>query len=114
MRQLDQTMRWRSMDSGIRASSPWRCSQSRKAASAPADPQNSPMTVALFQLYLVPPHSMASRNMMAAAAKMENPGISKDRRIAGAPVLSSDLGRRSGIWMKKRARMTRPPAGKLM
>jgi hypothetical protein len=52
--------------------------------------------------------------MTAAEAKIVKPGISKERRIEGRPVLISLLGRRSGMWMKKRRRMTRPPEGRLM
>ena len=96
------------------ALSPCLYSHSRKATSAPADPQNSPMTIALLHLYVVPPHSIASRNKIAVAAKMVKPGMSKERRMEGSPVFISDLGRRSGIWMKKRARITNPPVGKLM
>jgi hypothetical protein len=69
----------------------------QEATSAPADPQNNPMTIALLHLYVVPPHSIASRNMIAADAKMVKPGISKERRMEGGLICISDLGRRSGI-----------------
>jgi hypothetical protein len=50
----------------------------QEATSAPADPQNNPMTIALLHLYVVPPHSIASRNMIAADAKMVKPEGAED------------------------------------
>lgn len=82
--QLDQTTRWLSIESGSMTASPYRYSQNRNATSLPADPQNSPMTFALLYLYVVPPYSMARRNMIAVEAKIVKPRMSRERRIDGS------------------------------
>lgn len=72
------------------------------------------MTVALLQAYLSPPQERAKRHMMAVQAKMAKPGRSKEWRMAGRPCLISEVGRRSGTWMKKRETITRAPMGRLI
>jgi hypothetical protein len=83
-RQLGQTTRWLSIESGSMTASPYRYSQNRNATSVPADPQNSPMTFALLYLYVVPPHSMARRNMIAVEVKIVKPRMSREWRIEGS------------------------------
>jgi hypothetical protein len=104
-RQLGQTTRWLSIESGSMTASPYRYSQNRNATSVSADPQNSPMTFALLYLYVVPPHSMARRNMIPRRGKdceAEDVEGAEDRR---KPVLIS-------LWMKQRTRVTSPPTSK--
>jgi hypothetical protein len=86
-RQLQAMIRLMIIDNGIIASSPTRDSQMKKRVIAPAAPQKSPMTVALSHLYVLPPHSSAKRNMIAAGAKSTKPMRSSDLRV----VLRDDL-----------------------
>jgi hypothetical protein len=64
--------------SGIIAASPLVYSQPKNTSSPPAEPQNSPMIVALSHLYVLPPHSRARRNMIAVGAKSTKPSRSSD------------------------------------
>lgn len=86
-RQLEAMIRLVIIDNGIIASSPMRDSQTKKRVIVPAAPQKSPITMALSHLYVLPPHSSASRNMIAAGAKRMKPMRSSDFR----DVLREDL-----------------------
>jgi hypothetical protein len=114
VKQLDQTTRRFNIDSGIIAVSPRWCSHAKKTASVGADPQNRPITVALSHLYFVPPHSKARRNWMAAGAKRQKPGISRDSKMDRNVRLVVCLTRRSGMWIKRMNSSAMPPIGRLM
>jgi hypothetical protein len=112
-RQLEAMIRFVIMDNGIMASSPTRDSQMKKTTIVPKAPQNSPMTVELSHLYTLPPHSRASRNMIAAGAKRTNPRTSRlfvmERKVTFSLLLEW-----LGIRMKKRKTATKAPAGRLI
>jgi hypothetical protein len=100
------------MERGIMALVPIRYSQPTKTRRVPKDPQRRPIIVALFQGYLMPPHSRARINWIAAGAKKKKPTRSNlpSRLITVRP---PDL-LPFGIEMKRKKMTANPPAGRLM
>jgi hypothetical protein len=72
----------------IIAAAPSVYSQQKNTISPPAEPQKIPMTVGLFQRYVLPPHSSARRNMIAVSAKRTKPSRSSDLRVERKEVLT--------------------------
>lgn len=83
-------------------------------AISPANPQNSPMTVALFHAYSVPPHCSARSRQMMAGRKTAVPGRSssrtRERKGRARAGVSWALRRRT----KAMVAMPRAPTGRLM
>ena len=52
--------------------------------------------------------------MIAVGAKSRNPMESRMSSSENKDSLGRGIGRRSGIWMKKREAMMAPPSGRLM
>ena len=112
-RQLEEMIRFSIIDKGIIASSPTRDSQIKNITIIPKAPQKSPMIVALFHLYTLPPHSKARRNMIEAGAKSTKPIKSRDLAVELKVDLPVVLVEWLGMWIMKRKIATRPPAGRL-
>jgi hypothetical protein len=103
------------MESGIIAESPARYSQARNNIKVPPAPQKSPMTVALFHGYSVPPHSRAIKSMIAEGANRKKPTMSNLRRMDRVVRFSVlVLSMRSGILIARRKIETTAPIGRLM
>lgn len=73
VKQLDYTMRSLSVEKGSIARSPLWLFHAANRANVATEPQRRPIIVALSHAQRLPPKSIASHNMMAAGAKIENP-----------------------------------------
>jgi hypothetical protein len=114
VRQLDAMTFRVSIGSGIIAVSPLVYSHPKKITSPTADPQKSPITMALSHLYVLPPHSRARRNMIAVGAKKMKPIGSSDLIVDRKEGLTSVWAVWVGIRMERRKSATSPPAGRLI
>lgn len=113
-RQLHHTIRILIIENGIIASSPFLYSQAKKTNKLPADPQKSPIIVALPHAYFSPPHCKANRSMMAVGAKRAKPGRSRFISVSLTFFLRGFFSMRSGMRIKKRMAAVTPPAGRLI
>jgi hypothetical protein len=102
------------IERGIIASSPMWYSHARKTSSVPNEPQKSPMTVALFQEYFIPPNSRAKMNWIAAGANTEKPMRSSLPRVLRTVCFPALLTVRWGSETKRRRIAATPPHGRLI
>ena len=114
VRQAEAMIRLRTRAMGIMAVAPRLDSHTTNRTHVIAQPQKSPIIVALFQACVFPPHSMARRSIPVVGARSKKPVTSRVSYMERIVRFVEGLRERSGMWMKRRMPATRPPIGRLM